>query len=111
MNVHRRAKTCPESRGLLVRRVLLEGWTRQETAEGLGISVRTTSKWLRRYRLEGAAGLQDRSSRPLRIPSSTPERVRRRILNLRGKRLMGREVAEVLGLPRSTVGRVRRHLN
>ena len=108
MNVHRRAKTCPESRALLVRRVLLEGWTRQETAEGLGISVRTTSKWLRRYRLEGAAGLQDRSSRPLRIPNSTPERVRRRVLELRGKRLMGREVAELLGLPRSTVGRILR---
>ena len=108
MNVHRRAKTCPASRALLVRRVLLEGWTRELAAQALGVSARTVWKWLRRYEREAEAGLQDRSSRPIRIPRRTPERLRRRIVELRGKRLMGREVAEAVGLPRSTVSRILR---
>ncbi len=108
MNLHRRARTCPESRALLVRRVLEEGWTRQRTAGALGISERTTSKWLRRFRLEGSVGLLDRSSRPRRSPRRTGEVLRERIIELRGGRLMGREVAETMGLPRSTVGRILR---
>src|SRR5712691_6147457 len=64
MKTHSGAKTCVLSRVLLVRRILEEGRDRGEVACSLGISLRTVQKWLRRYRLEGRQGLQDRSSAP-----------------------------------------------
>ena len=108
MNVHSRAKTTPESRELLIRRVQAEGWSRRKAAEAFGLSVRTTAKWLRRFRLEGAEGLRDRSSRPHRFPQETSEIFRRRVLELRQKRLTGLEIAQTLGLPRATESRILR---
>ena len=72
MNVHSRARTCPASRALLVQRVREQAWSVDEAAAANGISVRTAYKWLARQRDEGAAGLQDRSSRPRRSPHGTP---------------------------------------
>ena len=108
MNVHSRAKTTPGSRELLIRRVQAEGWSRREAAEAFGLSVRTAAKWLRRFRLEGTVGLRDRSSRPHRSPQQTPEGLRRRVIELRGKRLTGLEIAQTIGLPRATVSRILR---
>src|SRR3974390_116195 len=108
MNAHSRAKTTPLSRELTVRRVKAEGWSRREAAEALGLSVRTVAKWLGRARDEGAVGLLDRSSRPRSSPTATPESLRRRVLELRGKRLVGREISETTGLPQATVSRILR---
>ncbi len=108
MNAHSRAKTNPRSRELLIRRVQAEGWSRREAAEAFGLSVRSVAKWLKRYRGEGLAGLRDRSSRPRSSPNRTRETLQRRIVELRQKRLTGLEVAQTLGLPRSTVGRILR---
>jgi len=60
--LHRTAKLTPFGRQLLVDRILIEGWP--PAAEMLGVSRATAYKWLRRYRDEGAAGLEDRSARP-----------------------------------------------
>lgn len=68
MNSHKHARLTPRGRALLVARVLEEGWTLRAAAEAAGISVRTASKWLARYREQGEAGLVDRSSRPRRSP-------------------------------------------
>jgi transposase InsO family protein len=108
MNAHSRAKTNPRSRELIVDRVQAEGWSRREAAEALGLSVRTVAKWLRRYREEGLAGLRDRTSRPRSSPTRTSEILRRRVLELRHKRLVGREISETTGLPRATVSRILR---
>lgn len=108
MNVHSRAKTTPRSRELLIQRVEAEGWSRREVATALGLSRRTVQKWLRRWRQEGLAGLETRSSRPRACPSATPENVRRRIEELRRHRLTGSAIAELVSLPRSTVGRLLR---
>jgi transposase InsO family protein len=108
MNMHSRAKTTPESRELLIRRVQAEGWSRREAAEAFGLSVRAAAKWLRRFRQEGAVGLRDRSSRPHRSPHETPEILRRRVLELRQKRLTGLEITQTIGLPRATVSRILR---
>ena len=108
MNLHSRAKTTPESRELLIRRVQADGWSRREAAEAFGLSVRTAAKWLRRFRREGRAGLHDRSSRPRTSPGRTSETIRRRVLELRFKRLTGREISETIGLPRATVSRILR---
>lgn len=108
MNLHSRAKSNPRSRELIVQRVQAEGWSRREAAEALGLSVRTVAKWLRRYREEGLAGLRDRTSRPRSSPTRTSEILRRRVLELRHKRLVGREISETTGLPRATVSRILR---
>jgi len=108
MNAHSRAKTNPRSRELIVQRVQAEGWSRRKAAEALGLSVRTVSKWLRRYREEGLAGLPDRTSRPHSSPTRTSEILRKRVLELRQKRLVGREISETIGLPRATVSRILR---
>ncbi len=43
-------------------------------AESMRISRQTAHKWWRRYQEAGAAGLEDRSSRPRRCPTKTPDR-------------------------------------
>lgn len=108
MNLHRKAGTCPRSREVLVRRVLEEGWKRQQAATAAHVSVRTVAKWLKRYRDEGLCGLEDRSSRPIRSPQRTEASLSDRVLTLRKKRLTGREISATTGVPRSTVGRILR---
>lgn len=108
MNIHRMARTCPRSRAVLVRRVLQEGRRVVDVAAELGVSRRTVYKWLGRFRAEGFAGLEDRSSRPHRSPKRTNDRVRRRILRYRRHRMTGPQIARRMGLPRSTVARVLR---
>ena len=71
MKLHANARTCPHSRRLAVERVECEGWTLAAAAEAAGVSVRTVSKWLRRYREQGELGLCDRSSAPRAVPSRT----------------------------------------
>jgi transposase InsO family protein len=106
MNLHSKARTCPESRALLVERVLHEAWAAERAAAAAGVSARTAYKWLRRYREEGLAGLRDRSSRPDSVPTATPSELRELILCLRRFRKTGAQIARILGVPRSTVGRI-----
>jgi transposase len=73
MKIHANARTCPNSRKLLVKRVEEEGWSLMVAAEAASISERSARKWLGRWRAEGEAGLLDRSSAPRRIPNRTPE--------------------------------------
>ena len=72
MKIHRNAKTTPTMRALLVQRVREQRWSYSQAAAAAGISVRTTQKWLRRYRLGGPPALEDASSRPHRSPHATP---------------------------------------
>lgn len=48
-----------------------------------GVSRKTGYKWVSRYRLEGAEGLVQRSSRPLTRPTQIPYAVERAIIELR----------------------------
>jgi transposase InsO family protein len=103
MRLHGNAKTCPHSRGLIVRRVEQQGWSLAQAAEAAGVSERTAAKWLARWRTEGEAGLRDRSSAPRRRPHRTaPARVRA-IVALRRLRMSAAEIAEVLAMAVSTV--------
>ncbi len=106
MRLHANARTCPLSRRLAVRRLEQEGWTLSRVAEAAGVSVRTISKWRRRYRAEGEQGLLDRSSAPELIPRRTPQDRVQAIALLRRQRLSGWEIAERLGMPLSTVSTV-----
>jgi transposase InsO family protein len=101
--LHANARTCPHSRRLAVDRVRHEGWTLAAAAEAAGVSVRTVSKWRRRYRLEGEEGLLDRCSAPLSVPGRTAEGRVAAIAGLRRLRMTGAEIAETLAMPVSTV--------
>jgi transposase InsO family protein len=105
MRIHRNARTCPNSRRLLVRRIEEEGWALIPAAEAAGISERTARKWLARWRAEGEAGLLDRSSAPRRRPTRLPADRLEAIEALRRLRMTAAEIAEVLGMALSTVSR------
>ena len=110
MDIHKNAKGTPASRGLLVRRVRRQGWTVRAAAEAAGLSVRRAYHWLAQERKRGEAGLMDRSSRPHRLPRATKAEKVEQVLQLRRQRRPGAEIAERVGLPVSTVGRLlRRH--
>ena len=103
MKLHANARTCPHSRRLAVDRVDVQGWTLAAAAEAAGVSVRTVSKWRRRYRIEGEQGLLDRCSAPYSVPGRTVEGRVAVIAALRRLRMTGAEIAETLGMPVSTV--------
>ena len=106
---HRTARLNQYGRQLLIDRVLGEGWTVATAAEAQGISRATGHKWVRRYRLEGPAGLADRSSRPRRSPGATPAHEVARIVAARLEWRWGPDrLGPLLGLPPSTVGAVLR---
>ena len=106
---HRTARLNPFGRQLLIDRVLKEGWSVATASEAQGISRATGHKWVRRYRLEGPAGLADRSSRPRRSPSATPANEVERIVAARQAWRWGPDrLGPLLGHPPSTVGAVLR---
>jgi transposase InsO family protein len=109
--LHRTAKLTPFGRRLLVDRILVEGWAPAIAAETVGVSRATAYKWLRRYRAEGLAGLEDRSAAPRHRPRALADRDVRRILRLRRRLRVGpHRLGPLLGHPRSTVyGILRRH--
>lgn len=104
---HARASLTPQGRLKLVQLVVDEGWAQARVAERFQVARGTVSKWVARFRAEGAAGLADRSSRPRRSPTRTPRRTERRIIGLRVTRRWGpHRIAYHLGLPQSTVSKV-----
>jgi transposase InsO family protein len=103
MKLHGNARTCPKSRRLLVERVLARGWSLMEAAEAAGVSERTASKWVARFKAEGEPGLLDRSSAPKRIPHRTHAERVESIRALRQLRMTAAEIAEALGMALSTV--------
>ena len=105
MRIHANARTCPNSRKLLVRRIEEENWSLMAAAEAAGISERSARKWLGRWRAEGDLGLLDRSSAPKRVPSRLPADRLEAIEALRRLRMTAAEIAEVLGRALSTVSR------
>jgi transposase InsO family protein len=101
---HRRAKLTPYGRGVLVDRVLVEGWSVGEAAKAASVSRTTVYKWLGRFRDEGLPGLQDRSSAPKRCPRALPPSEVRRIVASRRRLKIGpHRLGPMLGYPRSTV--------
>ena len=103
MNLHASARTCPNSRRLLVGRVIEEGWSVAAAAEAAGVTDRTVYRWLARWKEAGERGLLDRSSRPHRSPRRLPERTVEAIRALRRLRMTAAQIAETLRLALSTV--------
>lgn len=100
---HASARLTPKGRQLLVDRVQA-GWTVTHAAQAAGISRQSGSKWVGRFRREGAPGLADRRSvvrhQARAHPATLVEAVCARRRELRaGPHVLGWET----GLPRSTV--------
>jgi transposase len=106
MKVHANAPLGPKGRLTMVGRVVGRGWSLAEAAEAAGVSERTCSKWVARYRCEGQAGLLDRSSAPRSIAHRTPDERVEAIAALRRLRMTGAEIALCLAMALSTVSAV-----
>jgi transposase InsO family protein len=106
MKVHANAPLGPKGRLTMVLRVLERGWSLAAAAEAAGVSERTCSKWVARYRAEGEAGLLDRSSAPRSIPHRTSDELVEVIVMLRRLRMTGAEIAFCLAMALSTVSAV-----
>lgn len=104
--MHRNARLTLWGRSELVRRIE-GGMAVAAAAESMNVSRQCAHKWWRRYRDEGVAGLEDRSSRPHRCPHQIAPRLERRIVALRQSRKIGpARLAGIVGVPASTVHRV-----
>ena len=103
MKLHGNARTCPNSRRLLIERVIVEDWSVSAAAAAAGVSQRTVYRWLARFRQEGNEGLLDRSSRPHCSPKQLATEKIEAIRSLRKLRMTAAEIAEVLCLALSTV--------
>ena len=106
---HPNARLTPHGRFQIVRH-RDNGYTQATIAEMMGVSRATVSKWLRRYTQEGAAGLLDRSSRPLQVARRLPAELVDAICRLRRERAWGphrprrgHRIGYALGVARSTV--------
>ena len=104
MDIHKNARTTPQSRALIAQRVAA-GERRTTVARGFGVCERTVAKWIARAR-EGELALEDRSCRPHASPRAIStdlmveiERVRRR------HRWTGAQIAAAVGVSRATVAR------
>jgi len=79
---HVNARLTVHGRELLIERIL-SGRPVAHVAKELGVSRQCASRWIHRYREEGVAGLQDRSSRPLHSPAKTSPQLEEAVLQSR----------------------------
>lgn len=105
MNSHKHARLTPRGRALLVGRVLDESWSVGAASEAPGVSKRTGFKCLARFRSEGATGLADRSSRPLRSPRPLDEQEQAELERMWRMRWPLWRIAERCGRGIATVSR------
>ncbi len=101
---HANAALTPRARLRLAKLIVEEHWSATVAAKMFMTSPPTARKWAARFRVEGAAGMLDRSSRPRSMPTKTPPELVKRIVKARWRRRLGpAQIAAELGLPTSTV--------
>jgi transposase InsO family protein len=103
MRLHANAALTLSQRRRMVRLVVEQGWSIAGAAAQFNTSSKTCSKWVARYRAASEVGLLDRSSACVRVANRTEDRRVEAIAALRRLRLSGPEIAELLGMPVSTV--------
>jgi transposase InsO family protein len=109
MDIHKNARLTPHGRERIARQIA-SGQTLEAAARAAGVCPRTARKWLDRYRREGLAGLQDRSSRPHRLYRPTPQATVDEVARLRRRRFTGKQIAAQIKLSPATVSRILRRL-
>jgi Homeodomain-like domain-containing protein len=86
---HADAALTPRHRLRLARLIVEDGWPPSRAAESFNVSWGTADKWAKRYRDEGPAGMNDRSSALHTQHAKTPTPVVRKIAHLRWKQRLG----------------------
>ena len=110
MDVHKNARLTPKGREAMVRAVVDNGLSYTQASRHFHTTPKTVAKWVRRFRAEGLAGLQDRSSRPHSMPSRTEPAKCEAIEALRRDRCTQDAIARAVGCSRSTVSRILKRL-
>lgn len=108
MDYHQNARLTVHSRGQMARMVLSTGCTLKTAAAEFKVSPKTAAKWVRRYKVQGAAGLRDLSSRPHRSPRQIPSALLERVLSLRRQSMPGYQIALRCGVSTASVSRALR---
>ena len=104
--MHARPRLNAYGRLLLAQR-MAAGWRAPAVAEAAGVSVATVYVWWRRFRVEGIAGLADRSCRPHHSPRRVALVLEAEVVRLRQELKLGpHELAERSGLAVSTCHKI-----
>ena len=94
----------------MARSVIEGGSSKAAAARAFHATPKTVAKWVARFRAEGVAGLQDRSSRPRSSPSQTGPAACERVEALRRQRYTGEQIAAEVGVSAATVSRILKRL-
>jgi len=94
----------------MARSVIEGGSSKAAAARAFHATPKTVAKWVARFRAEGVAGLQDRSSRPRSSPSQTGPAACERVEALRRQRHTGEQIAAEVGVSAATVSRILKRL-
>ncbi len=106
---HANAALTPRARLRLARLIVEDGWPVARAAERFQVAWTTANRWASRYRLQGPAGMTDRSSRPHHSPRTTPAPVVRKIVHLRWRQRLGPiAIAAQVGVAPSTAHQILR---
>src|SRR6478735_8299194 len=87
MDTHQNASLTPKGREAMA-----------AAARQFNTTPKTVAKWVGRFRGEGVAGLQDRSSKPRSSPSQTAPAVCAAVEALRRQRHTGAQIAAEVGV-------------
>lgn len=101
---HANAALTPRHRLRVARLIVEDRWPTSRAAAFYNVSYKTAAKWAQRYREQGPAGMNDKTSAPHTQPAKTPQPVVRKIVHLRIKQRLGPvQIAAKLDMPASTV--------
>ena len=104
---HINARLTVRGRLLLIDRVIRDRRPVAHVAKELGVSRQCAHRWVRRFRAEGIAGLNDRSSRPRSSPTRTAPSREAAVLAARTDLRAGPlRISAATGVPARTVSRI-----
>jgi len=105
MNIHKNARLTPLRREEMARAVAEGVLSKAQAAVKYGVTAKVVARWAERFKVEGRAGMADRSSRPKTCPKRTTDPVTDAIVALRRQRLTGKHIASETGVSPATVSR------
>ena len=108
MDTRQNAPLTPRGREMMVRAVVDRGLSKAAVARQFNTTPKTVAKWVDRFQAEGVEGLQDRSSRPLSLPSQTAPAICAAVEALRRQRHTAKQIAVEVGVSAATVSRILR---
>jgi transposase InsO family protein len=105
MNIHKNVRLTPLRREEMAPSVIEGALSQARAARVYGVTAKIVARWVERYKVEGRAGMVDRSSRPSHMPQATAASIAERIVALRRQRWTGKHIAMETGVSPATVSR------